>query len=57
MTVEEAVQALFEIDNGTGEADPELAHGEADYVLYQFAPAEVQKAYDDLCDRVTFWYA
>jgi hypothetical protein len=57
MTSEEAVKALFEIDNGTGCTDNEIAHAEADYILYLLAPAEVQAAYDELQCRVTFWYA
>lgn len=57
MTPEEAVKALFEIDNGMGTADNEMAHAEADYILYQLAPPEVQVAYDELQVRVPFWYA
>lgn len=52
MTTEEAVKALDAID---GNDDPEVAHVEADRVLYTIVPPEVQAAYDRVLNRTRWW--
>lgn len=51
LTVEEAIEQLNSIDV----FDPEGAHVEADDILFQLAPLEVQQAYDRVTERASWW--
>lgn len=51
MTIEEAVAVLDAISG----SDPEVAHMEADDVLFELAPVEVRDAYARLTSRCRWW--
>ena len=51
MTIEEAVAALDAISG----SDPEVAHMEADDVLFKLVPVEVCEAYARLTHRCRWW--
>lgn len=52
--IDEAVAALDAIDG----QDPERAHGDADVILENLAPADVKEALDRLHARARgWWYA
>ena len=54
MSIEDAVAALDAINT----ADPEEAHCDADRVLLEFVPVEVQEAYARAVQRAgDWWYA
>lgn len=58
MEIEEGVKRLRDMIPMSGEdADNEVIHGEADDILLEFVPFEIRKAYDELTDKVRFWYA
>ncbi len=51
MTIEATIEALDEIDD----FDPEVSHQQADAIIIEFLPKEVQEAYRRVIDRQHWW--
>ena len=53
MTIEEAVYYLKHLDG----YDVEVDHAKADEILLAFVPEEVAATYNEVREKIGFWYA